>query len=76
MKASMLTTMGLGTVLGISLLATAARPSVRAPRLGAAPESGQCAARLATFDTLDFDVFSNQKWTRLSESHANDIVVT
>jgi hypothetical protein len=32
--------------------------------------------RLKTFDTLDFDVFSNQKWDRLHESHAPDIVVT
>ncbi len=31
---------------------------------------------LKTFDDLDFDVFSNQKWDRLSESHADDIVVT
>ncbi|HWR73768.1 MAG TPA: ester cyclase [Nitrospirota bacterium] len=31
---------------------------------------------LKTFDELDFDVFSNQKWDRLSESHADDIVVT
>jgi predicted ester cyclase len=31
---------------------------------------------LRTFDTLDFDVFSNQKWERLHESHAKDIVVT
>jgi SnoaL-like polyketide cyclase len=31
---------------------------------------------LRTFDTLDFDVFSNQKWERLNESHAKDIVVT
>ena len=31
---------------------------------------------LKTFDVLDFDVFSNQKWDRLSESHARDIVVT
>lgn len=30
---------------------------------------------LATFDTLDFDVYSNQKWERLGESHAEDIVV-
>ncbi len=30
---------------------------------------------LATFDTLDFDVFTNQKWDRLKESHAPDIVV-
>jgi len=32
--------------------------------------------RLQVFDTLDFDVFSNQKWDRLHESHAQDIVVT
>lgn len=31
---------------------------------------------LKTFDVLDFDVFSNQKWDRLSESHAQDIAVT
>jgi len=31
--------------------------------------------RLSTFDTLDYDVFSNQKWERLNESHAQDIVV-
>lgn len=35
-----------------------------------------CAARLATFDTLDYDVFSHQKWDRLGESHAPNIVVT
>jgi hypothetical protein len=32
--------------------------------------------KLKVFDTLDFDVFSNQKWDRLKESHASDIVVT
>lgn len=31
---------------------------------------------LKTFDVLDFDVFSNQKWDRLHESHAKDIIVT
>src|SRR2546428_2732729 len=31
---------------------------------------------LKVFDVLDFDVFSNQKWDRLHESHAKDIVVT
>ena len=30
---------------------------------------------LASFDTLDFTVFSNQEWTRLHESHAKDIKV-
>ena len=32
-------------------------------------------AHLATFDSLDFDVFTNQKWDRLHESHSKDIVV-
>jgi len=30
---------------------------------------------LQKFDTLDYTVFSNQEWTRLHESHANDIKV-
>ena len=32
-------------------------------------------ANIAAFDTLDFDVFTHQKWDRLKESHAADIVV-
>jgi len=31
---------------------------------------------LTAFDTLDFEVFSNQQWDRLHESHGRDIVVT
>ena len=30
---------------------------------------------LQTFDELDFDVFTNQKWDRLHESHSQNIVV-
>jgi len=30
---------------------------------------------LATFDALDFEVFTNQEWDRLHESHADDILV-
>jgi hypothetical protein len=33
------------------------------------------AKNLATFDTLDFTVFSNQDWARLHESHSNDVKV-
>jgi hypothetical protein len=32
-------------------------------------------AHLDTFDALDFDVFSNQDWARLAESHAQNIRV-
>ena len=31
--------------------------------------------QIAKFDNLDFDVFTNQKWDRLKESHSKDIVV-
>ena len=33
------------------------------------------ASHIATFDELDFDVFTHQKWDRLKESHAANIVV-
>jgi len=32
-------------------------------------------AHIATFDTLDFDVFTHQKWDRLKESHSRDVAV-
>lgn len=43
---------------------------------GRAVVGEQAAKHIETFDTLDFDVFSNQKWDRLSESHADDIIVS
>ena len=33
------------------------------------------AANIATFDTLDYDVFSLQQWARLHERHSQDVVV-
>ena len=33
------------------------------------------AKNLGTFDDLDFKVFTNQEWTRLHESHSEDILV-
>jgi hypothetical protein len=33
------------------------------------------ATDIATFDTLDFVVFSNQQWVRFHESHSEDIIV-
>ena len=57
-----------------SAQSTAENPTTPAP----APERQASAVErnLKTFDVLDFDVFSNQKWDRLHESHAKDIVVT
>jgi predicted ester cyclase len=43
---------------------------------GRAVAEGAPAQNIEKFDTLDFDVFSNQKWDRLTESHADDIVVS
>lgn len=43
--------------------------------LQVASDNDSVAARLKTFDDLDFDVFSNQKWDRLKESHAPNIKV-
>jgi len=31
--------------------------------------------RIVTFDNLDFDVFTHQKWDRLKESHSDDVLV-
>jgi len=43
-----------------------------------APRSGdqeRVAKNIATFDDLDFNVFTNQKWDELRKSHSKDIVV-
>ncbi|HLJ75867.1 MAG TPA: ester cyclase [Acidobacteriaceae bacterium] len=40
------------------------------------PGHDSVADRLRIFEELDFDVYSHQKWDRLSESHADDILVT
>lgn len=38
-------------------------------------QAAKVETHLATFDTLDFEVFSGQQWERLHENHADDIVV-
>src|SRR5947207_14121381 len=38
-------------------------------------EKSMVEKNLATFDTLDFTIFTNQQWTRLHESHSKDIKV-
>jgi len=55
-----------------------AEPSAvhKSGEFGRAVASGTPAQNIAKFDTLDFDVFSNQRWNRLSESHADDIIVS
>lgn len=38
-------------------------------------EQTRVAANLENFDDLDFNVFSNQKWTELHRSHSQDVIV-
>lgn len=73
-----------GALAALAVLALASAASAQdAPWLHPAtpapapePQAPGVEANLKVFDTLDFDVFSNQKWDRLGESHAKDIVVT
>jgi len=59
----------------LALLVMASPASPQAGKAGAKTKDS-VAQHLRTFDELDFDVYSNQKWDRLAESHAEDIVVT
>ena len=76
LKSSMLATIALSFVLVTAAVADSPwqKPATPAP----APEvqAPDVEKNLKIFDTLDFDVFSNQKWDRLNESHSKDIVVT
>lgn len=38
-------------------------------------EAKAIAEHLATFDTLDYEVFTGQQWVRLHESHSKDVIV-
>src|SRR5437879_13216786 len=58
----------------VSAQTPAERPQFAPPKPEAQPPAVE--TNLKTFDVLDFDVFSNQKWDRLQESHAQDIIVT
>ena len=49
--------------------------SLKKIALDLAASNDTIANHITKFDELDFDVFSNQKWDRLKESHAQDIKV-
>jgi hypothetical protein len=49
--------------------------SLKKIALDLAATNDSISEHLKKFDELDFDVFSNQKWDRLKESHAPDIKV-
>jgi hypothetical protein len=56
--------------------ALAAGCATTSPKLEAYETAEKIATEhIAKFDTLDFDVFTNQKWDRLHESHAQNINV-
>lgn len=58
-----------------SNISNAELENLKALALRIASENDSTAVHLNTFDQLDFDVFSNQKWDRLKESHAENIKV-
>ena len=73
------TALATALALGMTSIAAFAQSTAEHPETPPPAHEKQAPAvekKLKTFDTLDFDVFSNQKWDRLHESHAKDIVVT
>jgi hypothetical protein len=64
------------TLLSLTVGAGPARASdVRDQLAKFLAEKKLVAGHIARFDELDFDVFTNQKWDRLHESHSKDIIV-
>jgi hypothetical protein len=66
-----------GTSLGALAISAVAGATTSSAATGEAFWHGTAEEKrnLKTFDELDFDVFTNQKWARLGESHAKDIRV-
>lgn len=65
---------------GYGVFQTSDQPPVTTDSVRSELEKYKTAEHLATqhletFDELDFDVFTNQKWDRLKESHSRDITV-
>ena len=68
------TWLGLGAVVvAIGLIATACASDEASRRYE--EEQRRVAANLENFDDLDFNVFSNQKWTELHRSHSQNVTV-
>jgi hypothetical protein len=76
-RSSILTAVAVALLSASSLgLAQTAAENPTTPPPKPEPQPPNVEKQLKVFDTLDFEVFSNQKWDRLHESHAKDIVVT
>lgn len=67
--------LGLAAALGFALVGVSAARAAEGELARYQTAEKIAKAHIATFDTLDFDVFTNQKWDRLKESHAADIAV-
>ena len=86
MNPKMANVVGLAATMGVAFFAACSRGGGGANASQSAESTQQSAAlndsaskiaeHLMKFDTLDFDVFSNQKWDRLKESHAANVTVT
>lgn len=57
-------------VIGAGILLAASQANAQSGK-----REDPVAKNLATFDDLDFNVFTNQKWAELKHSHAKDILV-
>jgi hypothetical protein len=68
-------TLGLAAVLGFALVVVSPARAADGELARYQTAEKIAKAHIATFDTLDFDVFTNQKWDRLRESHAADVAV-
>ena len=56
-------------------LALAAAPAPRTSLAQYQAAEKVAKAHIATFDDLDFHVFTHQEWERLHESHSHDVIV-
>ncbi len=73
-----LTTALLGAAISVPALAAennAATVAALAELSKVQAEQAAIEQNLETFDILDFQVFSNQEWDRLHESHSEDVIV-
>ena len=67
-----------GLVLSVVVLYVSASPAQSNEDLALknlTDEQALVMERIRTFDELDFEIFSNQKWGRVKESHSDDILV-
>lgn len=76
---SALIAIGAGQALAQTATTTASGKDMVAPLLSDLAryqaDEKNTSKHIATFDALDFDVFTHQKWDRLHESHSKDVIV-